>query len=179
MADLSFDWSEVLRQVKLLGARLFHLGVGPRSYFGRLVLLDNAAGPRLRPFPIRPRRYRPRTPLYATTTAIHKDAFLRSYIPYAVIAGDLSSYTPEGWNTKMSSYGYGNSYFYDVIHADAYSFSDDNNYIEVSWTPTGDSSQAFETVTQHVTENSWHLTSRRTLESVEAGELISSAWARK
>jgi hypothetical protein len=98
----------------------------------------------------------PQAPLYATTTAIYKNGLLRSYIPYAVIPGDLSSYTPEGWNAKMSSYGYGNSYFYDVIHANAYSFGDDN-CIEVSWTPTGESSQAFETVTQHVTENSWHL----------------------
>lgn len=90
---------------------------------------------------------------------INKETF--SYKPYAVIPGDLNSYTPNGWNQRMKNLGYsGDNYYGDIICRNAYPLDGAINYLQMSWsgnTREGGGFSQFETT---FSENTWSLNSK-------------------
>lgn len=84
---------------------------------------------------------------------------LGSYTPYSVVPGDLTSYTPDAWNSRMKSLGYsGDNYFGDVICANAYPFASQvQNYLSFTWTEDSTTLTTFSQFNSSYTENSWTL----------------------
>jgi hypothetical protein len=97
-------------------------------------------------------------PLFTTVSCAFSDALTLSFVPYAVTPGDLYSYTPDGWNERMAALGYGPNYFEEVIEANAYPFTEDTNYLPMSWSAGGGNSKpTFQAATTDFTESSWSL----------------------
>lgn len=69
------------------------------------------------------------------------DSGVGSFVPYAVIPGDLTSYTPEAINKRMKALsktvknpGYsGDNYYGDIICANAYPFKPNEPYLGFGW----------------------------------------------
>ncbi len=94
-------------------------------------------------------------PFYAASAEVG-DLKSQQYVPYSVTPGDLSTYTPEGWDKTMKELGYsGKSYFNEVIVANACVLDNVRNYIEASWSLTGVSEQSAAKTTSTFTAYSW------------------------
>src|SRR5205823_2362427 len=73
-------------------------------------------------------------PICTTVRTTFTEAGPREYVPYAVMPGDLASYTPEKLNLRMNKLGYpGPRYFEDVVVPNAYTFRHGQNYLIASW----------------------------------------------
>jgi hypothetical protein len=79
------------------------------------------------------------------------------FLPYAVTPGDLSSYTPEAINARMTSLGYaGGNYFGDVIVPNAYAFQGGQKALECEWSSSGSRvNPSFEAMISSFTERGW------------------------
>ena len=87
-----------------------------------------------------------------------------SYLPYAVIPGNLSSYTPEALNKRMYQLAHPDdkdkqtdfpNYYGEVIYANAYPFTEDKPYLEYSWSEDSQTVQEYTQFKSAYTENSW------------------------
>ena len=75
----------------------------------------------------------PLSPVWALIWAAPAGATNLIYDPYAVVPGDISTYTMDAWNQTMQQLGYPDgTYFQDIILANAFVFPDTGlNYIEI------------------------------------------------
>lgn len=82
-----------------------------------------------------------------------------SYVPFGVIPGDLSSYTPLAWNRTMRRLGYDATklYFNDAIDAKGYLFGGQMPYLTASWGSAGNGLPLYSEVTGAYTESSWQM----------------------
>jgi hypothetical protein len=99
-------------------------------------------------------------PLLVRTWSEFPDAPTRAYYPCVITAGDLSSYTPDAWNSRMKTLiGYDGDYFTEIIDANAYTFANGSKYLYASWAPDNVSTESFEATKDSFTEQSWLLDS--------------------
>lgn len=98
-------------------------------------------------------------PKMATALTDMVEPRIRSYTPFTVVPGDLTTYTPEAWNARMKSLGYpDDNYFGSVICANAYPFiSPEEPFLSFTWTEGSTSAGGFTQFTSAFTESSWNL----------------------
>lgn len=96
-------------------------------------------------------------PKLATVLATLTQPSILSYTPYSITPGDLTSYTPQAWNTKMQSLGYTDSenYYGEVICTNAYPFAPGEPYLNFSWSEGDSTVESFTQFNSSFTEQSW------------------------
>lgn len=108
------------------------------------------------------------TTIPATIRAIPKGQPLVNYTPYAVTPGELATYTPDAWNSRMQQLGYtaagpdgSVNYFRDIITKNAYQFLDAYGnpqlWLDCSWASGGSTPPSYENSSSSFTEATWSL----------------------
>lgn len=112
-------------------------------------------------------------PLYATMSCQFNSSDTYTYLPYAVHPGDLSSYTPEGWTTRMKELGWGgDDYVREIIVPNAADLKG-KNFLRFSLDNGGGTdTEDYELITGQFTETGWSVDSE-TYVGISGGEGVS------